>query len=69
MTGCLIWAEGPGSFVAHLLENGRALPSHVTIADLIPDALKQAYAKLSSHPKLHFCLIRDISSSCVWIWS
>jgi len=43
---------GTGIFVAHLLENGRALPSHITIADLIPDALKQANAKLSSHPKL-----------------
>jgi ubiquinone/menaquinone biosynthesis C-methylase UbiE/DNA-binding NarL/FixJ family response regulator len=43
---------GTGIFVEHLLENGRSLPAHVAIADLIPEALKQARVKLSAHPKL-----------------
>ncbi len=43
---------GTGIFVEHLLENGRALPSHVTLADLVPEALKKARSKLTSHPKL-----------------
>jgi ubiquinone/menaquinone biosynthesis C-methylase UbiE len=43
---------GTGIFIEHLLENGRAMPSHVAIADLVPEALKQARSKLSSHPKL-----------------
>ena len=38
---------GTGNVIAHLLENGGAVPAHITIADLIPEALKQAREKLA----------------------
>ena len=37
---------GTGNFVEHLLESGRTLPAQVIIADLIPDAMRQAWDKL-----------------------
>ena len=39
---------GTGNFVEHLIESGRDLPAQITIADLIPDAIKQARKKLLS---------------------
>jgi ubiquinone/menaquinone biosynthesis C-methylase UbiE len=39
---------GTGNFVEHLLRNVGELPAHVTIADLVPDAMKQARQKLAS---------------------
>ncbi|HVP91783.1 MAG TPA: PilZ domain-containing protein [Terriglobales bacterium] len=39
---------GTGNFVEHLLESGRALPAQIIIADLIPDAMRQAWDKLVS---------------------
>ena len=39
---------GTGGFVEHLLESGRELPAQITIADLIPDAMTQAWQKLVS---------------------
>jgi ubiquinone/menaquinone biosynthesis C-methylase UbiE len=45
---------GTGGFVEHLLESGRELPAQITIADLIPDAMRQAWEKLvSRHAVLH----------------
>jgi ubiquinone/menaquinone biosynthesis C-methylase UbiE/CheY-like chemotaxis protein len=37
---------GTGNFVEHLFRNGGELPAHVTIADLVPDAMAQARRKL-----------------------
>ena len=39
---------GTGNFVEHLLRSGGELPAHITIADLVPDAMKQARQKLLS---------------------
>jgi ubiquinone/menaquinone biosynthesis C-methylase UbiE/CheY-like chemotaxis protein len=39
---------GTGNFVEHLIESGCELPAEITIADLIPDAMKQAWQKLIS---------------------
>jgi len=39
---------GTGNFIEHLLQSGGVLPAHITIADLIPDAMKQALQKLPS---------------------
>lgn len=39
--------SGTGNFVEHLLQSGQPLPTQITIADLIPAGLKQAYQKLS----------------------
>jgi ubiquinone/menaquinone biosynthesis C-methylase UbiE/CheY-like chemotaxis protein len=39
---------GTGNFVEHLLRSASELPAHVTIADLVPDAMQQARHKLSS---------------------
>ncbi len=39
---------GTGNFVEHLLIAGGELPSQITIADLIPEAMKKASAKLLS---------------------
>jgi ubiquinone/menaquinone biosynthesis C-methylase UbiE len=38
---------GTGNFVEHILQNIGDLPVHVTIADLVPEAMKQARHKLS----------------------
>ncbi len=38
---------GTGNVIAHLLQNGGPVPAHITIADLIPEALKQAREKLA----------------------
>ena len=40
---------GTGNFIEHLLEQNHPLPAHVTIADLIPEAMRQARQKLTSH--------------------
>ncbi len=37
---------GTGNFVEHLLEKGGPLPFGILLADLVPEALKQAYGKL-----------------------
>ncbi len=37
---------GTGNFVSYLLESGRPLPRHITIADLIPEAMTHAIRKL-----------------------
>ncbi|OGD17673.1 MAG: hypothetical protein A2V76_03535 [Candidatus Aminicenantes bacterium RBG_16_63_14] len=39
---------GTGNFVEHLLVAGGELPSQITIADLIPEAMKKASRKLTS---------------------
>jgi ubiquinone/menaquinone biosynthesis C-methylase UbiE/CheY-like chemotaxis protein len=39
---------GTGNFVEHLLASGDALPSQITIADLIPEAMMKASRKLTS---------------------
>jgi CheY-like chemotaxis protein/ubiquinone/menaquinone biosynthesis C-methylase UbiE len=39
---------GTGNFIEHLLLAGGELPSQITIADLIPEAIKRASAKLLS---------------------
>ena len=41
---------GTGNFVEHILRDGRELPAHVTVADLVPDAIRQARHKLGSVP-------------------
>jgi ubiquinone/menaquinone biosynthesis C-methylase UbiE len=38
---------GTGNFVDHLLHSGIELPAHITIADLVPDAMQQARQKLT----------------------
>jgi len=38
---------GTGNVIAHLLKNGGPIPAHITIADLIPEAMKQAREKLA----------------------
>jgi ubiquinone/menaquinone biosynthesis C-methylase UbiE/dienelactone hydrolase len=38
---------GTGNFIEHLLRSGRPLPGRVTIADLVPEALSKALAKLA----------------------
>jgi ubiquinone/menaquinone biosynthesis C-methylase UbiE/CheY-like chemotaxis protein len=38
---------GTGNFVDHLLKSGVELPAHITIADLVPDAMRQARQKLT----------------------
>ncbi|MBM3312776.1 MAG: methyltransferase domain-containing protein, partial [Candidatus Aminicenantes bacterium] len=38
---------GTGNFIEHLLRSGRPLPGRVTIADLVPEALAKARAKLA----------------------
>jgi ubiquinone/menaquinone biosynthesis C-methylase UbiE len=43
---------GTGNFVEHLLKNVSELPAQVTIADLVPDAMKQARQKLGSQYNL-----------------
>ena len=43
---------GTGNFVEHLLVGGGDLPAQVTIADLVPDAMKQARQKLVSQYNL-----------------
>jgi ubiquinone/menaquinone biosynthesis C-methylase UbiE/CheY-like chemotaxis protein len=40
---------GTGNFIDHLMSRGGKLPSQITIADLIPDAMKKASRKLTSH--------------------
>ena len=40
---------GTGILVEHLLENNHLLPAHITIADLIQEALKKAQEKLSKY--------------------
>ena len=40
---------GTGNVVEQLMNSRRPLPWHITIADLIPEALTQAYSKLVSH--------------------
>ncbi len=42
---------GTGNFVEHLLESGLELPAQITIADLIPDAMRKAWQKLVSRYK------------------
>jgi ubiquinone/menaquinone biosynthesis C-methylase UbiE/CheY-like chemotaxis protein len=39
---------GTGNFVEHLLESGRELPAQITVADFIPDAMRQARQKFVS---------------------
>jgi ubiquinone/menaquinone biosynthesis C-methylase UbiE/CheY-like chemotaxis protein len=39
---------GTGNFIEHLLESGQPLPAQITIADLIPDAMRQAWQKFVS---------------------
>jgi ubiquinone/menaquinone biosynthesis C-methylase UbiE/CheY-like chemotaxis protein len=39
---------GTGNFVNHMMDENRPLPGHITIADLIPEGLKQAREKLTS---------------------
>lgn len=39
---------GTGNFIEHFLESGRPLPAQITIADLIPEAMKQAWQKFVS---------------------
>ncbi|MCU0244821.1 MAG: hypothetical protein MUE80_08925, partial [Acidobacteria bacterium] len=39
---------GTGNFVEHLLTAGGELPSQITVADLIPEAMKRAARKLTS---------------------
>jgi ubiquinone/menaquinone biosynthesis C-methylase UbiE/CheY-like chemotaxis protein len=39
---------GTGNFLQHLLESGRRPPARVTIADLIPAAMRQARGKIES---------------------
>ena len=39
---------GTGNFVEHILRGGHELPAHVTVADLVPDALQQARHKLAA---------------------
>jgi ubiquinone/menaquinone biosynthesis C-methylase UbiE/DNA-binding response OmpR family regulator len=41
---------GTGNFVEHLRENGRELPALITIADLVPEAMKHADRKLGGRP-------------------
>ena len=43
---------GTGNFLEHLLDRNHPLPAHVTIADLIPEAMKQARQKLTSRSSL-----------------
>lgn len=38
---------GTGNFVEHLLQSGRPLPAHVTVADLIPEGMQQARRKIA----------------------
>jgi ubiquinone/menaquinone biosynthesis C-methylase UbiE/CheY-like chemotaxis protein len=42
---------GTGNFVEHLLQNLGEVPAQITIADLVPDALKQARQKLQSRSR------------------
>jgi ubiquinone/menaquinone biosynthesis C-methylase UbiE len=45
---------GTGNFVEHLLVSGGELPSQITVADLIPEAMKKAARKLTTRfPALH----------------
>ncbi len=39
---------GTGNFVEHLLQSGRPLPAHVTVADLVPEGMKQARRKMAA---------------------
>lgn len=39
---------GTGNFIEHLLERGEVLPARITIADLIPEAMKKAKKKLTA---------------------
>lgn len=39
---------GTGNFIEHLMVSGGELPSQITIADLIPEAMKKASRKLAS---------------------
>ncbi len=39
---------GTGNFIEHMLEKGKALPAQITIADLIPEAMEQAFRKLTT---------------------
>lgn len=39
---------GTGNFVEHLLQSGRPLPAHVTVADLVPEGMKQARRKIAA---------------------
>ncbi|RPJ01969.1 MAG: methyltransferase domain-containing protein [Candidatus Aminicenantes bacterium] len=41
---------GTGNFVEHLFKSGAELPARITIADLVPDAMKQARQKLTAAP-------------------
>ncbi len=43
---------GTGNFVEHLLRKGRVVPEQITIADLIPEAMQQAYQKLSARHEI-----------------
>lgn len=38
---------GTGNVISHLLKNGGPIPAHITIADLIPEAMEQAREKLA----------------------
>jgi ubiquinone/menaquinone biosynthesis C-methylase UbiE len=44
---------GTGIFIEYLLEYGHTLPAKITIADLIPEALKKAQMKIFKSPNLH----------------
>jgi CheY-like chemotaxis protein/ubiquinone/menaquinone biosynthesis C-methylase UbiE len=37
---------GTGNFIGHLIASGLPLPRHMTIADLVPEAMKHAFHKL-----------------------
>jgi len=40
---------GTGIFIDHMIKNSTSLPAYITIADLIPEAMRQAYKKFSTH--------------------
>jgi ubiquinone/menaquinone biosynthesis C-methylase UbiE len=40
---------GTGNFIEHILANNQNLPRHMTIADLVPEALGKALKKLAKH--------------------
>lgn len=39
---------GTGMFIDHMIKTSASLPAHITIADLIPEAMRQAYKKFST---------------------
>ncbi len=60
---------GTGNFIEHLLVGGHGLPAHITVADLIPEAMRQATRKLTSRfevlrdPKRFSLLVLDLEMS------